>query len=56
MKVKEMIEKLKKYPANAEVIISDGYKLMFWSGDFVITKFENKVDIGVGGCDEKEES
>jgi hypothetical protein len=55
MTVEELIKELKKYPKGYEVIITDGYKLMFWKGNFVVALFEGKVDIGVGGCDETEE-
>jgi hypothetical protein len=56
MKVKQLISELKKYPQDAEVIITDGYRMQFYKGDFQVTLFEkNKVDIGIGGCDEEAE-
>jgi hypothetical protein len=51
MKVKDLVEKLSKFDPNVEVIISDGYKLVFYHGDWLIKEFEGKVDIGIGGTD-----
>lgn len=55
MTVAEMIEKLRQYPPNMIVEITDGYNLQFYKGDFAFQLFEDSdgetfVDIGVGGC------
>lgn len=34
-----------------EVVISDGYDLRFYKGDWEIKEFEGQVDIGVGGTE-----
>ena len=50
MKVKELIELLSKYDPAMDVIISDGYRYNFYSGEYTINEFEGTVDIGVGDC------
>ena len=60
MTVAEWIEKLKEFPLDQEVRITDGHKYHFYEGDFEFQLFEEVngstfVDIGVGGFDEDEE-
>ena len=57
MTVAEFIEKLKEFPLDQEVNITDGYRCNFYQGDFVFQLFEEVdgstfVDIGIGGFDE----
>ena len=56
MTVSELIDKLKKFSLEREVLITDGYNCMFYKGDYSITEFNdngnNYVDIGIGGCQE----
>jgi hypothetical protein len=56
MTVAEWIEKLKEFPQDQEVRITDGYKYHFYEGNFDFQLFEDVdgstfVDIGVGGYD-----
>lgn len=54
MKVKEVIQKLKQFDPEMEVIISDGYGFHFYNTNgAVIQEFEGQVDIGIGGCEEE---
>lgn len=46
-----MVEYLKQFPEDMEIIVSDGYRCNFYKGSFVIKEFEGTVDIGVGGMD-----
>lgn len=57
MTVAELIEKLKEFPLDQEVKITDGHKYHFYEGDFDFQLFEDVdgstfVDIGIGGFDE----
>ena len=57
MNIKEFIAKLAEFPEDMEVIISDGMEYHFYNTnelDFHI--FEDKLDIGIGSCQEKEEN
>lgn len=54
MTVAELIDKLKAFPDNLEVTITDGYQSVVFHGDFDVQKFLDcdgtpSVDIGVGG-------
>jgi hypothetical protein len=54
MTVAELIEKLKEFPLDQEVRITDGYRYNFYQGDFDFQLFEDVdgstfVDIGIGG-------
>ena len=54
MKVSKMIEILQSFPQDLEVMISNGYDLEFYSGEYDIQLWENEdgtevVDIGIGG-------
>lgn len=56
MRVKELIEKLKEFPLDMEVEISDGFNLHFYSTDNIsMEKYEHNnktvLDIGIGGCE-----
>lgn len=58
MTVAEWIEKLKEFPLDQEVRISDGYKGIFYQGDFDFQLFEDVddstfVDVGIGGFDKE---
>lgn len=53
MKVSEMITELSKFSPDAEVLITDGFKGVFYRGNFEITEYEGCADIGIGGCDEE---
>jgi hypothetical protein len=60
MTVAEWIEKLKEFPLDREVKITDGWKYLFYGGDFEFQIFEDDdgstfVDIGIGGFEESEE-
>ena len=60
MNVAEWIEKLKEFPQDQEVRITDGHKYHFYEGDFDFQLFEDVdgstfVDIGIGGFEEDEE-
>lgn len=60
MTVAEWIEKLKEFPQDQEVRITDGFKYHFYEGDFDFQLFEDLdgstfVDIGIGGFEEDEE-
>ncbi len=50
-----MIEKLKEFDPEMEVIISDGWSHKFFKGDFQIGEFDGTCDIGVGSCAHTEE-
>jgi hypothetical protein len=55
MKVSKMIEILQSFPPDLEVMVTDGFNLQFYAGDYEIQLFEELdgtkiVDIGVGGC------
>jgi hypothetical protein len=57
MTVAEWIEKLKTFPQDLEVGITDGHRYSFYEGDFSFQLFEDIdgstfVDIGIGGFDE----
>ena len=57
MTVAEWIEKLKTFPQDQEVRITDGHRYNFYEGDFSFQLFEDIdgstfVDIGIGGFDE----
>ena len=57
MTVAELMMKLKAFPPDLEVKITDGLNYRFYSGDFVIEQFEDVdgtscVDIGVGGFED----
>ena len=57
MTVAEWIEKLKTFPQDQEVRITDGHRYNFYEGDFSFQLFEDVdgstfVDIGIGGFDE----
>ena len=57
MTVAELMMKLKVFPPDLEVKITDGLNYRFYSGDFVIEQFEDVdgtfcVDIGVGGFED----
>jgi hypothetical protein len=59
MTVAEWIEKLKQFPQDKEVKITDGYRYHFYNGNFVFQLFEDVdgsafVDIGIGGFDEED--
>ncbi len=59
MTVAEWIEKLKQFPQDQEVKITDGHNYQFYEGDFEIQLFEDVdgstfVDIGIGGFDEED--
>lgn len=59
MTVAEWIEKLKEFPLDKEVRITDGFKYHFYEGDFDFQLFEDVdgstfVDIGIGGFEEDE--
>ena len=48
----ELINKLKEFPPDIEVMISDGYRYNYYTLDkahFGI--FEDAIDIGIGGCE-----
>jgi len=54
MNVSELIEKLKEFPQDKEVKITDGFQGFFYGGGFDIQLFEDIdgtsfVDIGIGG-------
>ena len=54
MKVSKMIEILQGFPQELEVMISNGYDLRFYSGEYDIQLWEDEdgvelVDIGIGG-------
>lgn len=54
MKVSKMIEILQDFPQDLDVMISDGYDLKFYSGEYDIQLWEDLdgarcVDIGIGG-------
>ena len=57
MTVAELMMKLKAFPPDLEVKITDGLNYRFYSGDFVIEQFEDVdgtscVDIGIGGFED----
>lgn len=59
MTVAEWIEKLKEFPLDQEVKITDGFKGHFYEGNFEFQLFEDVdgftfVDIGIGGYEEEE--
>lgn len=59
MTVAEWIEKLKEFPQDKEVKITDGFKSHFYEGDFDFQLFEDVdgstfVDIGIGEFEAKE--
>ena len=59
MTIAEWIEKLKQFPQDKEVKITDGNTYHFYEGDFDFQLFEDVdgstfVDIGVGGFEVEE--
>lgn len=65
MKIQELINKLKQFPPNLDITITDGFKCNCYntnSLEFQVLDYsqfyndKNKtgffVDIGIGGCDE----
>jgi hypothetical protein len=59
MTVAEWIEKLKKFPQDKEVKITDGQRYHFYEGDFDFQLWEDVdgstcVDIGIGGFEVEE--
>lgn len=59
MTVAEWIEKLKGFPLDQEVKITDGWRYHFYEGDFEFQLFEDVdgskfVDIGIGGFEEEQ--
>lgn len=57
MKISEMIEKLQNIQnefGDVEVLVTDGYQGLLYSGAYDITTFVEKgtlcADIGIGGC------
>ena len=52
MKVRELIELLRMYPGDMEVLITDGFYGVFYRGEYEVKEFEGSVDIGIGGCRE----
>ena len=57
MKISEMIEKLQNIQnefGDVEVLVTDGYQGIFYSGEYEIKAFTDNgivsVDIGIGGC------
>lgn len=60
MTVAELIEKLLEQPQGLTVTISDGFRCVFYDGEYAVTQYladgdVMKVDIGIGGCDEESE-
>ena len=56
MTVAEWIEKLKEFPLDQEVKLTNGHKYDFYEGDFEFRLFEDVdgspfLDIGIGGFD-----
>ena len=51
MKVKDIINKLKEFNSELEVMITDGYNLKFYNGDWEIREFDGSIDIGIGGTE-----
>lgn len=54
MKVSKMVEILQGFPQDLDVMISDGYNLEFYSGEYDIQLWESEdgtkcVDVGIGG-------
>ena len=59
MTVAEWIQKLKEFPLDLEVKITEGYKYHFYEGDFDFQLFQDVdgskfVDIGIGGFEEEQ--
>lgn len=55
MTVQELINALKKFNPDTEVLITDGEMVNCYRGDYYIGEFEDidgkrYVDIGIGGC------
>lgn len=49
MTVKEMIDKLKEFNGDMEVVITDGYECFSYCGEYKIKEVLGTVDVGVGG-------
>jgi hypothetical protein len=61
MKLSSMISELTQLKAelgDVEVLISDGFRGYFYSGNYRIVRFDNEnqayADIGIGGCLEED--
>ena len=52
MTVENLIKALSKFDMQSEVLITDGYAGLCYSGDYEIKQFENCVDIGIGSCED----
>lgn len=55
MKIKELIEKLKQFDPELEVVITDGYECRVYHTkkiEIQVFEFNGKrdLDIGIGGC------
>lgn len=60
MTVAELIDKLREFPLELEVKVTDGHRYQFYAGDFEVGLFEDTngaqvVDIGIGGFDEDDD-
>jgi hypothetical protein len=55
MTVKDLIDKLSIYDMSMKVTISDGYKGVFYDGEYSVEIFEDAIDIGIGGTNEEVE-
>lgn len=56
MTVADLIQKLQQQPQDLEVKITDGFRYLFYEGDFEVKLFEDvdgtqSVEIGIGGFD-----
>ena len=59
IKNKELIKELLKYDLDLEVVISDGYRFLFYHTHGIKIEIfqeddETVLDIGIGGCEIKE--
>lgn len=54
MKNAELIANLTKMPLDAEVVFSDGFNCIFYSGQWVIEMVDDIISIGGGGTEIKD--
>ncbi len=60
MNVGELRAALSAFSDDTEVLVTDGYRGLFYKGAFTVEEFEPVdgqyvCDIGIGGCEEDEE-
>jgi len=59
MKVDDMLKQLyllRERMGNVDVMVTDGYQARCYDGEYEIKEFEGRIDIGIGGTEQTENS